>query len=148
MQQLTEHFCLEEFTRSATATQFGIVNEPGIDAISNLQNLCQEILEPLREYWGKPIYISSGYRCTKLNQKVGGVPTSQHLKGEAADIVLPTPRAGRDWLRWIATHCRNYDQVILERNSKGLWWLHVSSRRELHMNRHQAFEKIAKLEVL
>lgn len=141
MQQLTAHFSLEEMTRSATATQCGIPNEPGIAFISNLQHLCQEVLEPLREHVGKPIHVSSGYRCRELNQLVGGVPNSQHMKGEAADLIVPTPAIGREWLAWIEKNCKHFDQAILERNKKGAWWLHVSCRRELHMNRHQAFLK-------
>ena len=86
-QHLTAHFCLEEFTQSATAAKHGICNEPPIDAISNLQNLCQQVLEPLREHYGRAIHISSGYRCKELNRRVGGVANSQHLKGEAADPV-------------------------------------------------------------
>lgn len=90
---------------------------------------------------GKPIHVSSGYRCPELNKKVGGVPNSQHMKGEAADLIVPTPAIGREWLEWIEKNCKHFDQAILERNKKGYWWLHVSSRRELHMNRHQAFLK-------
>ena len=138
-QQLTEHFLLEEFTRSATAAQHGICNEPSIGVITNLQNLCQEVLEPLRNYYGKAIHINSGYRCRALNELVHGVPHSQHLTGEAADLYLPSVDTGRDWQRWIQQHCPHYDQVILERNRQGRWWLHVSARRQQHMNRHQVF---------
>lgn len=138
-QKLTEHFSLNEFTRSSVAAKHGICNEPPVEAISNLQNLCQEVLEPLRNYYGKAIHINSGYRCRALNELVHGVPHSQHLTGEAADLYLPSVDTGRDWQRWIQQHCPHYDQVILERNRSGRWWLHVSARRQQHMNRHQAF---------
>ncbi|MBQ2543332.1 MAG: peptidase M15 [Bacteroidales bacterium] len=138
-QQLTEHFRLEEFTRSTIASRHGICNEPSISVITNLQNLCQEVLEPLRNYYGKAIHINSGYRCRALNEKVHGVPDSQHIKGEAADLYLPSVETGRDWQRWIQMNCPHFDQAILERNRQGQWWLHVSARRQLHMNRHQTF---------
>lgn len=138
-QFLSRNFKLEEFTRSSTAEVHGICNEPSVDAISNLQNLCQEVLQPLRDYYGKRIYISSGFRCRALNEKVGGVPNSQHVTGEAADLVLPSVSMGYHWFNWIKAHCRNYDQLILERNKAGKYWIHVSSRRQLWMNRHQAF---------
>lgn len=133
-QHLTAHFCLEEFTQSATAAKHGICNEPPIEAISNLQNLCQQVLEPLREHYGKAIHISSGYRCKELNRRVGGVANSQHLKGEAADILLPSVALGREWFRWIRDHC-NYDQLLLERNTAGQYWIHVSCKRDLSQNR-------------
>ena len=142
VQILTEHFSLEEFTRSSTAQQSGICNTPSIEAISNLQNLCQEVLEPLRLHYGKPIHISSGYRCKELNNKVGGVKNSQHMKGEAADLLVPSVKIAKEWFEWIHQNCRNYDQCILERNKNGKYWLHVSARRNLWMNQHQAFHKI------
>ena len=139
MQQLSNHFTLEELTHSATAQKYGICNDPPIEVISNLQNLCQQVLEPLREHYGKPIHVSSGYRSAVLNRLVGGVRTSQHVKGEAADLILPSLAEGMLWYQFIRQNCRNYDQCILERNQKGYWWLHVSARREKSMNRHEAF---------
>ena len=87
--KLSEHFDLNEFTRSATADRLHIDNSIPEEFIPNLKNLCQQVLEPLREHFGIPVIISSGYRCPALNRAVGGVPNSQHLKGEAADIILP-----------------------------------------------------------
>ena len=78
--QLTEHFSLDELIRSTTATTRGICNMPYQAAIDNLQNLCQRVLEPLRQWAGVPVKISSGYRCRELNKAVGGVRTSQHTK--------------------------------------------------------------------
>ena len=87
--KLSEHFDLDEFTRSATADRLHIDNTIPEELIPNLKNLCVQVLEPLREHFGTPVVISSGYRCPALNQAVGGVPNSQHLTGEAADIILP-----------------------------------------------------------
>lgn len=86
--KLTEHFDLQEFTYSETAKRYGIKNKPKTLIIDNIKILCEEILEPLRLEIGKPIHINSGYRCLKLNEKVGGVPTSQHCLGQACDFVV------------------------------------------------------------
>ena len=93
--KLSEHFDLSEFTRSATADRLHIDNSlnpsdpTGQSIINNLKNLFQQVLEPLREHFGIPIVVSSGYRCPALNQAIGGVSNSQHLTGEATDIILP-----------------------------------------------------------
>ena len=144
--KLSEHFYLREFVGSSTATARGIENIPSKSVIKNLRNLCKQVLEPLRNHYGKAIYISSGYRCPELNQAVGGVAFSQHLTGEAADLVLPSIALGKEWLEWIRQNIRNFDQCILERNRKGLCWLHVSCRPEgqEHMNRRTAFWLVGK----
>lgn len=84
--KLSEHFTLEELTRSATAKARGIDNTPTERDKANLKRLAAEVLEPLRKMAGVPIIVTSGYRCPKLNAAVGGEPTSQHMRGEAADI--------------------------------------------------------------
>lgn len=76
--QLSEHFTLREFERSATAEKYHINNTVPSQLIPVLQQLCQEVLEPLRNFVGQPIIISSGYRCDQLNVKVGGADASRH----------------------------------------------------------------------
>ena len=127
--QLTTHFTLSEFTRSETAQAKGIDNTPSLEAVSNLQYLCQQVLEPLRVWLGKPIVINSGYRSSQLNQLVGGVSNSQHLTGEAADIRLPDKATGQLYAEYILEHCR-FDQLLFEQNAKGTCWLHVSCKRK------------------
>ena len=127
MEKLSDHFSLEEFTRSVTAARLGICNEPPVSAISNLQWLCQGVLEPLREHAGVPITISSGYRCRQLNDAVGGVKNSQHISGEAADIHLPNIKTGKVWFEFIAHHLV-FDQLIWEHGG-GATWIHVSACR-------------------
>ena len=139
---LSQHFRLSEFTRSATASARGIDNTPSASAIDNLRRLCQEVLEPLRRHLDRPVVISSGYRCKKLNQLVGGVRTSQHLTGEAADIAAPmldingkklSPSQSlsllSDWMDWIIENTQ-FDQCIMEhrKNKDGTvtHWIHVS----------------------
>ena len=87
--QLSENFRLKEFVESQTADQQGIDNRPDWEAVINLRNLCREVLQPLRDYEGKPIHVNSGYRCPELNEAVHGVGDSQHLYGEAADLHVP-----------------------------------------------------------
>lgn len=133
--ELTPHFSLDEFTRSATALRLGIDNSPSVEAISNLQNLCQQVLEPLRQHFGCPVVISSGYRCRRLNKAVGGVARSQHITGEAADLHLPDIATGHTWFDYIYRHLP-FDQLIWE-HSHGTTWIHVSISRNYAANRHQ-----------
>lgn len=97
--QLTEHFKLSEFTKSSIASARHIdntlseSNPQQAEIIANLRNLCENVLEPLRQWYGKPIVISSGYHCPALKRAVGGATTSQHMKGEAADLRIPTIKA-------------------------------------------------------
>ena len=81
-----KYFTLNELTYSSTAKQKGINNTPNTTIKANLINLVDNILDPLREAYGKPIIVTSGYRCTELNKAVKGASNSQHVKGEAADI--------------------------------------------------------------
>ena len=147
--KLTQHFALEEFTRSQTAARLGIDNtlNPAFFAdslvIANLKNLCTQVLEPLRRHIDKPIVISSGYRCPVLNRAVGGVANSQHLTGQAADITIPSVAEAREWMRWIMDNT-SFDQLILERNSSGTHWLHVSCRTDITQNRHHVISAMLK----
>ena len=85
MTQLTENFTLEELIQSATAEAKGIKNVPNSAELSNLKAVAK-LLQSIRNKYGKPIKVSSGFRCKQLNKAVGGSATSQHLSGEAADI--------------------------------------------------------------
>ena len=86
MESLSRNFTLEELISSNTAQAKGIDNIPGAIEKQNLKLLAQTVLQPIRDKYGKPISVTSGYRCPKLNAAVGGSKTSQHLKGQAADI--------------------------------------------------------------
>lgn len=87
--KLSEHFKLSEFTKSNTARRYKVSNIPSDSHISNLKILCKFALEPIRKEYGLPIHVSSGYRCPRLNELVGGVPNSYHKLGCAADISGP-----------------------------------------------------------
>lgn len=80
------YFSFAEFERSETAARLGIDNIVPATLKGNIEALVDKVLDPLREAWGKPIMVTSGYRCAALNKAVGGVPTSMHLSGHAADI--------------------------------------------------------------
>ncbi|KPL28545.1 MAG: hypothetical protein AMJ72_02705 [Acidithiobacillales bacterium SM1_46] len=124
--RLSRHFNLEEFTKSQAGERLGLDNTPGPVEIENLKRLCEDVLEVIRESLG-PIYINSGYRGPTLNKAIGGAATSQHCKGEAADIEIPEV-ANADLARWIRKNC-DYDQLILECYKKGQptsGWVHVS----------------------
>ena len=134
--QLSKHFSLSEFERSATAAKHGIDNHVPSQYIPTLEQLCKEILEPLRAFAGQPIIISSGYRSPQLNLKVGGVYSSQHTLGEACDIRIP-------WFTWIMNHC-DYDQLIKETTDRRIFWIHVSCRANKRKNRHQVIHFMQK----
>ena len=103
--RLTEHFQLSEFEKSSTARARGINNGVPANIIPNIKNLCEQVLEPLRQHVGKPVVIGSGYRCPTLNKAVGGVTNSQHMTGEAADIHLNSIEEGKQWYAWIMDNC-------------------------------------------
>ena len=85
-ERLGEHFTLEEMSYSRVAVENGIDNRPAEEACEALKYLTTALLEPLRRLYGGPIVVTSGYRCKEVNRLVGGVPDSQHTKGEAADV--------------------------------------------------------------
>jgi uncharacterized protein YcbK (DUF882 family) len=122
---ITENFTLEEFMHSDTAIVKGIKNDPGSREKLAITNLCAKLLQPLRDAIGKPISINSGYRCPELNAAMGGVPTSQHQKGEAADLSIGG-KAG-DLLEVLEDSGLPFDQAILYRKNN---FLHVSLKLE------------------
>ncbi len=135
--RLSEHFVLREFVRSATAQRLHIDNTPQLCHVTRLIALCDHVLEPLRNAFG-PIVINSGYRCEALNRAVGGVPTSQHLRGEAADVRTATREVAIRMYNYVRDNLV-FDQLILERNKRtGTVWLHVSYRKDELRNRRQA----------
>ena len=116
---------LRELPRSATARLHGIDNTPPASAVKALHALVDNVLDPLRQAWGGPIHVNSGYRCPELNQIVGGTPGSQHQRGEAADITVGSRNANRRLLALIKRLALPVDQCIDE---KGCRWIHVSHR--------------------
>lgn len=123
--RLSENFTLEELTSSNTAKTRGIANIPAPEHLANLSRLAREILQPVRDRWGRPVRISSGYRCRELNKAVGGVATSQHLNGEAADINLGAEN--KALFRMMEQMVKDGEIIVgqlLDEN--GGSWIHVS----------------------
>lgn len=124
-EKLSENFDLEEFTRSSKAKELGITNKPGEKELAALRVLVSRTLQPLRDKIGKPIHVNSGYRCPELNKAIGGVPTSQHQKGEAADLSIDGKAA--DILEALENSNIPFDQAILYRKQN---FLHVSLKMD------------------
>lgn len=120
-----KHFTITELTKSSTAEKLGIKNIPDSTAINNLENLVRNVLDPLREAFGKPITVNSGYRCRQLNRAVGGVANSQHIKGEAAYITAGNKNGNKQLYKLLKSLNLPVDQAINEQNFS---WIHVSHR--------------------
>jgi len=128
---LTKNVSLKELTKSESATRFGISNEPTEEALSNLQKLATHILQPVRDHFGKPLIITSGYRSPELCLKIGSTTTSQHTKGQAADFEIGGI-ANKDLSDWIHQNL-DYDQLILEfwkPEDVNSGWVHCSYKGE------------------
>ena len=126
--KLSNNFSLSELTKSQTATRKGIDNEPGTAEIENLIHLAESVLQPVREHFGKPVMISSGYRSPALCEAIGSSAKSQHAKGEAADFEIPGVD-NKELATWISKNC-NFDQLILEfynESDPNSGWVHCSA---------------------
>lgn len=111
MGTITKDFSYYEFEKSETADAKGITNViTTFEVRDAIKALVLTVLQPLRDAWGKPLHVNSGYRCFELNVAVGGVATSQHVKGEAADIAADDPYALAKLARDLNLP---YDQMIL-----------------------------------
>ena len=134
-----KYFTLNELIRSDTASRMKIDNTPTTEAVKNLTVLVDKVLDPLREMYGKPIYISSGYRCPRLNKAVGGVAGSQHKTGQAADIqqvkkimqngeeVTVVDHEANRWVFKLIEENFDFDQLLWENGGR---WIHVSFRAD------------------
>lgn len=118
-----KYFTIKELCKSSTAIQRKIDNTPNSEIVNNLEKLVEFILDPLREKYGKPIKVNSGYRCPALNKAVGGSKTSHHMTGLAADITVGSPIKNKILFDLIISMDLPYDQVIDEKNFR---WVHVS----------------------
>jgi hypothetical protein len=127
MTQLTANFSLHELSKSETALRMGFDNTPTPEAEANLKALCEHVLQPIRDHYGKGVKVNSAYRSPESNAAVGGSKTSDHCKGMAADIEIPgVPNAE------LAEHIKanyKFTQLILEFYTSGIpdsGWVHVS----------------------
>ena len=125
--KLSTHLDLSEVIRSDSAKRNGISNMPTPEHIENFKLLAEKIFEPVREHFGVPIRISSGYRSKELNAKIGGSATSQHCKGQAVDIDMDgTSLTNKQVFDYIKDNLP-FDQLIWEfGNEDNPDWVHVS----------------------
>jgi len=124
---LSENFSLAEMIHSETAIKRGLDNTPEEWHIDNLKLLCTKVLQPIRDYFGKPLTIRSGFRSKEVNRFVGGAKNSQHLYGQAVDCHIDGVD-NDDLFMWIARNL-TFDQLIaemLEQDNGRAGWIHVS----------------------
>jgi zinc D-Ala-D-Ala carboxypeptidase len=124
---LSPNFSLHELTKSETALRLDLDNTPDEQATENLRLLCEKVLQPVRDHYGKGVKVNSAYRSRESNAAVGGSKTSDHCKGMAADIEIPGV-ANADLAQWIMDNF-DYTQLILEFYTPGIpdsGWVHVS----------------------
>ena len=124
---LTTNFTLAEMVKSDTALRHDMDNTPGEVEIANLKTLCEKVLQPVRDHFQTGVKVNSGFRHPEVNAKVGGSKTSDHCKGQAADIEIPGT-ANADLAVWIMENL-DYTQLILEFYTPGVpdsGWVHVS----------------------
>lgn len=119
--KLSLFFDLNEFTFSQTAVRKGIDNTPGVKEVEAMRALCNNVLDRIRVYVSGPVRITSGFRCAKLNKAIGGSANSQHIKGEAADIIVPGMNS-KELYSIIKDSGIIYDQLIEEFGR----WVHIS----------------------
>ena len=118
-----KYFTIKELCKSSTAIQKGIDNTPNSEIVSNLEQLVDIILDPLRVKYGKPIHVNSGYRCEALNKAVGGSKTSSHRFGLAADITGGSKAENKKLFELAQALNLPFDQLIDESNFS---WVHIS----------------------
>ena len=129
--ELSKSFTLNELTKSQEATRLGIDNTPSEEHIKNLKILCEKILQPIRDFYGMPVSVSSGYRSAALCEAVGSSSKSQHTKGQAADFEIFGVH-NKEVSDWIVQNL-DYDQCILEfwnPEDPNSGWIHCSYNDE------------------
>jgi len=127
--KLSENFTLREMSRSSTASREGIDNSPRVSDVVSLRQLCIHVLQPIRDHFGV-VFVNSGYRSPDLNAAIGGSKSSQHMKGEAADIEVGADNL--ELAHWIRDNL-DYDQLISEcyvTGNPSSGWVHVSYRSD------------------
>jgi hypothetical protein len=124
MDNISKHISYNEATQSPTAIRFGIENTPTEHQLFAMRIVANTCFEPLRKWYAKPIKINSFFRCTLLNQKVGGSSSSQHCKGEAMDISAGSKEENKKLFDWCKANLV-FDQLI---NEYDYQWVHISFR--------------------
>lgn len=118
-----KYFSINELCHSNTAEKLGIENVPNSYQKANMENLINHLLDPIRQMWGKPIIVNSGFRCVKLNEAVGGAKNSEHMSGCAADITTGNKADNKKLFDMIRNSSLEWRQLIDE---SGFSWVHIS----------------------
>ena len=129
--KLSNNFSLKELTASQTADRKGMNNNPNEDQINKLKLLCEKVLQPIRDHYGKVVTVSSGYRSVELCEAIGSSKNSQHAKAEAADFEI-FGLSNAELCKWIADNLE-FDQMILEYHKldePNSGWIHCSYKAE------------------
>jgi len=138
--KISKYFTLEEFTRSDTAKKLGIDNTPSPEHVQNLSEMCINLLDPIREAWGGPLIVTSGYRGFYLNKAVKGSTTSAHCYGLAGDIIPANGEIQR-FKEFVPAFLKQsnlpYDQWINEKNLQGKEWGHIGYKDRKGRQRKQ-----------
>jgi zinc D-Ala-D-Ala carboxypeptidase len=141
---LSKSFTLNELTKSQEAIRLGIYNIPNEEHIENLKILCENILQPIRDFYGMPVSVSSGYRSVVLCEAIGSSAKSQHTKGQAADFEI-FGVANKELADFI-TQNLEYDQCILEfwnENEPNSGWVHCSYSKEGNRKQYLKAQKVS-----
>lgn len=147
MGDITKNFSWKEMQYSATAARKGIDNTIPVHLRSNMEKLCKEVLQPIRDAFGQPIVVGSGYRCPKLNKLVGGVTTSQHMSASAADIKTVKDTFAENKKLWdlivklIKSGKIKARQIIWEYGKKNVGpdWIHIAINDSQHVTKNNQF---------
>jgi hypothetical protein len=140
---LSKSFTLNELTKSQEALRLGIDNTPNDEHIENLKILCEKILQPLRDFYGMPLSVSSSYRSAELCKAIGSSSTSQHTRGEAADFEI-FGVANKTLAEFIVANL-DFDQCILEfwnENEPNSGWVHCSFSKKYNRKQYLKAEKV------
>ena len=128
--RLTENFWLHEFLKSDTADRMGISNDPSPEHLVNLTYLAATLAQPIRENFGRPVIITSGYRSPALNDAIDGSKTSQHSLGQAMDFHI-LGHSVKEVCEWIVYESQlDYDQLIYEKRWDATQWVHLSRKND------------------
>lgn len=126
MERISKHISYSEATKSSAAKAAKVDNTPGVVELASMRLLAENVFEPLREWYGKPIKINSFYRSKALNTAVGGSSTSDHVKGMAIDLDTPSNAENKKLFDWLKDNVE-YTQLIWEYGDKsGPDWVHIS----------------------
>lgn len=134
-----KYFNINEMIKSDTAEKYNIDNTPSEEIKSNIRSFIDTVLDPIRESYGSPIYINSGYRCSDLNKKVGGAEKSGHLYGFCCDMRVKNSKDIDAFGKWLGKYLEErhikYDELIFEKSGQTKWihfsWIGEGGRQRM-----------------